>query len=186
MAFSPITTGRLTLRAMGPDDAADLADRRSDPATARYQAWVVPYSLANAEALIDGMTARGDVAPGEWFLLAVERTKDGRVVGDVGIRLSEDSHTAEVGYTLHPWARGHYFSTEATGAVCDYVVDVLGVHRIEATTDPHNVPSVRVLGRLGFVHEGTRRESYWVGDRIADDAMYGLLAREWKLRQSAS
>ncbi|WP_061963166.1 GNAT family N-acetyltransferase [Demequina aurantiaca] len=183
MAFSPLTTGRLTLRAMVPGDAADLAERRSDPATARYQAWVVPYPVESAQALIDAMVERGDVTPGEWFLLAVERTKDGRIVGDVGIRLSEDSHTAEIGYTLHPWARGHYFSTEATGAVCDYVVNVLGVHRIEATTDPGNLPSVRVLDRLGFIHEGTKRESYWVGDRITDDAMYGLLAREWKQRQ---
>lgn len=183
MAFSPLTTGRLTLRAMVKGDAPDLAERRSDPGTARYQAWVVPYPVASAEALIDAMEAHGDITPGAWFLLAVERTSDGRVVGDVAIRLSEDSHTAEIGYTLHPWARGHYFSTEAAGAVCDYVVDVLGVHRIEAVTDPDNIPSARVLERLGFQHEGTKRESYWVGDRITDDAMYGLLAREWNQRK---
>lgn len=164
-------------------DAADLAERRSDPDTAKYQAWVVPYPLERAQELIAGLMERGDVVPGHWFQLAVERTSDGRIVGDCAIHLFEDGHTAEIGYTLHPWARGHYFSTEAAGAVCDYVVNVLGVHRIEAHTDPRNLASVRVLDRLGFMHEGTMRESYWVGDAVTDNAMYSLLAREWKQRQ---
>jgi ribosomal-protein-alanine N-acetyltransferase len=183
MAFTPLTTGRLTLRPMVATDAADLAERRSDLATAKYQAWTVPYPLERAEALIAEMTQRGDVVPGHWFQLAVERTSDGRIVGDCAIHLSEDAHTAEIGYTLHPWARGHYFSTEAAGAVCDYVVDVLGVHRIEAHTDPRNTASVRVLDRLGFAHEGTMRESYWVGDSVTDNAIYGLLARDWIRRR---
>lgn len=183
MTFTPISTARLTLRPMVMADAADLAERRSDPSTAKYQSWVVPYPLERAQALIAGIEARGDVVPGEWFQLTVERQPDGRIVGDVAVYLSEDGHTAQIGYTLHPWARGHYFATEAAGAACDYLVDVVGVHRIEATTDPRNLASVRLLDRLGFIHEGTKRESYWVADSVTDDALYGLLAREWIARR---
>ncbi len=183
MPFTPLHTARLLIRPMTLDDAADMAQRRSDPETAKYQAWVVPYPVERARELIKGVIERGDIMPGEWFQLAVERESDGRIVGDLAVFLSEDGHTAEIGYTLHRWARGHYMATEAAAAMCDYLVDVLGVHRIQATTDPHNRASTRLLDRLGFVHEGTKRESYWLGDAVSDDAIFGLLAREWLARR---
>ena len=62
----------------------------------------------------------------------------------------------------------------------DHLVTHVGVHRVEASTDPRNVASNRVLERLGFTREGVKRESYWLGDDVSDDAMWGLLAREWR------
>ncbi|WP_284328038.1 GNAT family N-acetyltransferase [Demequina litorisediminis] len=115
--------------------------------------------------------------------LAVERKRDGKVLGDVALFLSGNGRTAEVGFTLHPWARGHHYATEATARLVDYAVFDLGVHRIEASTHPHNIASVRVLERIGFLAEGIRREAYWVEDEVSDDAIYGLLAREWMSRR---
>jgi aminoglycoside 6'-N-acetyltransferase len=42
------------------------------------------------------------------------------------------------------------------------------------------VASNRVLERLGFRLEGVKRESYWVEDVVTDDAIWGLLARDWR------
>ncbi len=96
--------------------------------------------------------------------------------------MSEDGKTAEIGYTLHAWARGNGYATEAVGRVIEYLVETRGAHRIEASTDPANVASIGVLERLGFRSEGVRREAYWKGDVVTDDAVFGLLAREWRAR----
>lgn len=183
MPFSPRSSARLTLRPLTLDDAADLAHRRSDPATAEFQAWTIPYSLERAVALILDVSKHEWVTPGEWHQLAVDETESGRTVGDVTFYLASHGHTAEIGYTLHPWARGKGYATEAAAALIDHLVDDIGVHRLEASTHPDNIASNRVLERLGFALEGVKRESYWVGDVVTDDAMWGMLARDWTARR---
>jgi len=180
MAFAPLVTKRLTLRAMTIDDAPALAERRSDPTTAEYQSWTVPYALERAQKLITEVIAKDGPRPGDWFQAAITLTGTGQTVGDVVAFLTENGHTAEIGYTLDIDARGNGYATEAAAAMIDHLVHVIGVHRIEASTHPENVASNRVLERLGFSLEGIKRESYWVEDVVSDDAMWGLLARDWR------
>jgi aminoglycoside 6'-N-acetyltransferase len=182
MYDAPVHTERLTLRAMTQDDAEDLAARRSDPVTAEFQAWSLPYSPERARALIEDVNGHPWATPGEWHQLAVVETASGRVVGDLAFFLAANGHSGEIGYTLHPWARGQGFATEAAGALVDHLVRELGLHRVEASTHPGNAASNRVLERLGFTLEGVKRESYWVDEVVTDDAMWGLLAREWLSR----
>lgn len=180
MAFTPIKTARLTLRAMTIDDAPALAERRSDPETAEYQSWTVPYPLERAEKLIAEVIAKDGPTPGDWFQAAVTLTETGETVGDVVAFLTPNGRTAEIGYTLDSAARGNGYATEAAAALIDHLVHVTGVHRLEASTHPDNVASNRVLERLGFRLEGIKRESYWVEDVVTDDAIWGLLARDWR------
>lgn len=185
MGFQPIETERLILRPFTEEDAEDFAARRSDPENAMYQAWRVPYSVDKALALIREVNEAGAPQPGGWFQLDVQRKADGLTVGDVAVYLQENGHTAEIGYTLHTWARRHGYATEAAAALIDHMVDVVGVHRIEASTHPDNARSIGVLERLGFTAEGVKREAFWLDDEVSDDAMFGLLAREWVARRSA-
>ncbi len=170
---------------MSLDDAADLAERRSDRATAEFQAWTIPYPLDRATALIEGMIAQGGPQRGSWFQFAMDRRKDGVTVGDLAFRLDADGRNAELGFTLHPWARGEGFATEGGRALLAYGFTVWGVHRFEASCHPGNVASSRLLATLGFRYEGTSIESYWVGDVVSDDAHYALLRREWEDPKSA-
>jgi RimJ/RimL family protein N-acetyltransferase len=179
MSFVPIETERLTLRPINQGDAADLAERRSDPETAEYQAWPVPYSIERARERIDGWLALSGPTPGAFFQLVMVDRDSAQVVGDIAFALSENSKTATIGYTLHPWARGKGYATEAASAVCTYLIHDVHVHRIGAETHPDNAASISVLDRLGFAAEGIRREAYWVDDVVSDDAMYGILARDW-------
>ena len=179
MAFAPWTTERLRIRALELADAEDMAERRSDPTTAEYQAWEFPYSVERAQAIIEESNRVDGPTPGAWFMAAVEELESGRVVGDIAVYLHPGGHTAEIGYQLHVWARGRGYATEASAALITHLVEVTGVHRIEASIHPGNVASGRVLERLGFALEGVKRESYWVGDTVTDDAIFGLLARDW-------
>ncbi len=185
MTFSPLVTERLVLRPFTDEDAADFARRRSDPETAAYHAWRVPYSTEQALAVIRAGAIKEGPAPGDWFQLDVARREDNRTVGDVAVYLHEHGHTAEIAYTLHTWARRKGYATEAAAALIDYLISEYGVHRVEAATHPSNARSIAVLTRLGFVLEGVKREAYWVEDEVSDDAIFGLLAREWRARDAA-
>ncbi len=186
MAAPQLVTDRLLVRPMTLADASDLAERRSDPSTAEFQAWTCPYPLDRAVQLIEGMIAQGGPQIGCWFQFAIDRREDGVTVGDLAFRLADDGRNAELGFTLHPWARGQGFATEASRALLAYGFTDWGVHRFEASCHPGNIASSRVLATLGFRYEGTSIESYWVGDVVSDDAHYALLHREWERHESVS
>ena len=55
----------------------------------------------------------------------------------------------------------------------------MDLHRIHACPWAENVPSVRVLEKLGFRREGTRRDEYWADGAFHDEALYALLRPEY-------
>lgn len=177
--MEPLTTARLVLRPMRMADAPALAEWRSDPTTAHHQSWKVPYTLAQAEQLITDVMKLDGPTDGEWYQLAITDSATDEVVGDVVCHLSCGGRTAEIGYSLAAAHRGRGYATEAAHRLITHLFDDLGVHRVEAALHPDNWDSAMVLERLGFVHEGTARQAYWVGDDCTDDAHYGMLRADW-------
>ena len=68
---------------------------------------------------------------------------------------SRERRRAEVGYDLleEYWENG--YTTDVLEEIVSYGFDELGLVRIEATVDPKNVISIRVLEKNGFKLEGT-------------------------------
>lgn len=176
-AFLPISTSRLVLRSFVPDDAEAFAAYRSEPEVARLQSWDSPYPLESAEQLIASQATLDGPTAGGWIQIAV--TLDGRLAGDVAVGLDADGLVATLGYTLATAHQGRGVATEAVGAVVDRLFDDLGVHRIEASLDPANVASARLIERLGFEFEGTSVSAVRTGDSWADDTRYALTADAW-------
>ena len=170
-AFLPITTPRLVLRPLEHGDASEFSAYRSDPAVAELQGWETPFTLEMAERFI--AEGHGDtLVKGEWTQIAVAR--DGELVGDVGVALNRDGRVATLGYTLATAHQGQGFAREAVGAVVDRLFDERGVHRIEASLDPRNVQSARLVEDLGFAYEGTAVSAVWACGQWVDDERYAL------------
>jgi RimJ/RimL family protein N-acetyltransferase len=172
--FLPVTTPRLVLRAFDPEDAEPFAAYRSDPGVSRYQGWSAPYPLADARHLIAEVSAMDGPLAGRWIQIAIEL--DGALVGDVAVGLDADGVVATIGYTLAPAHQRHGVGREAVDAVVVRLFDVTGVHRVEASLDPRNIASARLVEALGFELEGVAREVVRDGDGWADDARYALTA----------
>lgn len=175
--FLPFRTARLLVRAATVGDAAALAGYRNDPETARYQSWAMPYGIADALELIAGQAGSDGPPVDDWLQLALD-DGHGALIGDVGVHLLDDGRTAEIGYTLAPAARGVGLATEAVGGVVDRLFELTGVHRIEATIDPDNYASARVLERLGFRYEGRAVQAVQVRGQWCDEDRYALLAAD--------
>jgi RimJ/RimL family protein N-acetyltransferase len=170
----PFSTPRLVLRLFTLDDAAAFAAYRSDPDVARYQSWQAPYPLALAKAFIAKLAGMVGPVAGDWVQIAVEH--DDVLAGDVAVGLSKDGLIATIGYTLAPAQHGKGLAVEAVGAVVDRLFADVGVHRVEASVDPRNVASARLVESLGFELEGVARDAVRDGDGWADDAHHALTA----------
>jgi RimJ/RimL family protein N-acetyltransferase len=173
-----IQTERLRLRRLAQADLPALMPYYTDPVYLQY--------LPNPpwKGLADG-----DI----WYARMQERQKDGAalqlVIEDlagtiVGIcllfNLDEAGRRVELGYALGPayWGRG--YAREAVGGLLKYAFEAQDLRRIDATIDPRNTASRKVLDYFGFQHEGTIRERTVMQGQIVDSAIFGLLKREWR------
>jgi [ribosomal protein S5]-alanine N-acetyltransferase len=177
-AFPSLTTERLLLREIVPDDAPDVLLFRGDPEEQKYNSRPlrdVAEALALIEELREGYAAR------RWIQWGVTLPPDRRVVGLCGFNYWERHHRrAEIGYDIaRPlWGRG--IGTEAVAALVRFGFERMALHRIETETIADNHASVRLLEKLGFRLEGLRREYSLEDDgRFHDSAVYGLLHSEY-------
>ncbi|HET9261277.1 MAG TPA: GNAT family N-acetyltransferase [Acidimicrobiia bacterium] len=175
--FATLRTERLVVRQPTPDDVANLYARRNDPEVAKMQDWEYPYPMEKAQALIDSVIEMGEPTNEEWWL-GIVALHDGEVVGDLAVNLTWEGRTAEVGYNLHREHWGKGYATEALTALVDYLFDARGVTRVFGMLDPANPASARVLERTGMLFEGHTKSSFWDGDVVSDDLIYGMVKKD--------
>ena len=178
--FSPIRTERLLIRPFRPGDAAGLAARRNDPVVARYQDWELPFTEDQARQRVSAVVAMDGPTNEEWWMAVVADPDTDEALGDLAVHLTWKGRTAEVGYTFAKVHWGKGFAREALAAMVEYLFDQLGVSRIFGMLHPDNPASAMVLERTGFRFEGHTRLSFWLGDEVSDDWIYGLTRPDWE------
>lgn len=122
-----------------------------------------------------------DWQPGgrHWLCMVMRHRKTGVPIGVTGFILREDD-IAEVGFLLDPSFHGQGYGYESLCEVCAFAFAEAGIRKLVATVTAGNVPSKKVLEKVGFQQEGTLRENYWLHERWQDDWIFGLLAREFR------
>jgi len=179
-----IETERLILREFVQADWQSMADWWRDP---RYQRYYPEREDIDAvvRGLVDMFVEAQAEEPRRRWQLAIARKDDGRMIGDVGIRVNAPEHReANIGYELHPDEWGQGFATEAATAIVRFGFEDLELHRIWAEVNADNVASTRVLTKLGMQREARFREHQWFKNRWWDTEIYAILDREWAARRS--
>lgn len=178
----PLTTTRCLVREVRVADAAQIHTYRSDPESTRFLGHR-PLNVDRVAALVR-----------EWAeapaAVTVVAEVDGRVVGDVRLRLRPASAMAPaattaveatLGYVFHPSVRGRGLATECVGAIVDLALGPeTGVRRVSARVFAPAAPSARLLARLGFTRDGIDRQSVLAPDGATwwDDELWSLLPGE--------
>jgi [ribosomal protein S5]-alanine N-acetyltransferase len=102
------------------------------------------------------MEASAFFQPGQWVQLGIAEPRTDVLVGDIGLHLSDDGQTGEVGFTLAPSAQGRGVASAAVRDALQLLFTATPVSRVLGITDARNTPSVRLLERLGFECRDTR------------------------------
>ncbi|GAA1854682.1 GNAT family N-acetyltransferase [Asanoa iriomotensis] len=114
-------------------------------------------------------------------VFSVVRLADDALAGE-GLLWGIDPHNrvAHVGLSLRPAMRGGGLGTDAVQVLCRYGFQVRGLHRLGLETLAGNAAMIAVAERVGFRREGTLRQNAWVDGEFLDEAVFGLLAAEWR------
>ena len=149
-----IETPRLRLRRLRPADEAALIALDSDAHVMRYVG--SPPGVRTPVETVERVRQRmeADHGQGGWWI--VESRDDGIFHG-VGLLLPmPEGGDVEVGYRLARRSWGQGIATEAASALVDHAFLRLALPRVVAVVYPDNLPSRRVLAKLGFTHDGPR------------------------------
>jgi RimJ/RimL family protein N-acetyltransferase len=146
-------TRRCVLRQWKASDLAPWAEMNADPEVRRYFSSVATEEQARGEAerCRDLIVQRG------WGMWALEVPGVLPFAGFVGLALPHYDApwvpAVEVGWRLPRVAWGQGLATEAAQAALDFGFARLGLAQIVAITVPTNLPSRRVMERLGMVRD---------------------------------
>lgn len=156
MSEAIITTERLWLRTWREEDRAPFAALNADAEVMRYFPHTLEAEQSNAS--VDRFE--------EWQRVfgfcpwAVERREDGAFVGFVGLLPLTvdlpDAEGVEVGWRLAKPYWGWGYASEAARASLEFAFERLDLEEIWAITAAVNVPSRRVMERVGMVYDPTR------------------------------
>lgn len=131
-----------------------------------------PYTNESADWWIN-MIAENDGKTGVWRVIYV----DGRLVGNISVEKKEDVYKkdGEIGYLLltEYWSQG--IMTKAAKQICRIAFEQLDIIRITGVYYEPNAGSGRVLEKVGFEHEGLKKNAVCKGDKIYNLCMMGLL-----------
>jgi RimJ/RimL family protein N-acetyltransferase len=141
-----LTTPRLVVRRFPWEAVRAIAEGR------RLAGWASDYPTEG-----DGVIARilfraGPTSAAEttWGHFQVLDRSSGRVIGGVGFLGPPVDGKVEIGYGIAPSCQGRGYATEAVEAMVAIASADAVVTTIVAGTDPDNLPSQRVLEKVGF------------------------------------
>lgn len=152
----PRRAGPVLLRRLAPDDLPAFQAYRRDAGLARYQGWV---ATPDQEALgfLAHMHAARLLQPGVWCQIGIADADGGGLIGDMGLLLSADAAQAEIGFTLRRESHGRGLATAAVREAIALVFESTPAQRVIGAADVRNLPSIRLLERVGMQRVETRR-----------------------------
>jgi RimJ/RimL family protein N-acetyltransferase len=180
--FPEILTGRLALRDLEANDGPRVFSYHRKPEVARFQSWGTE-SVDAVQSYIRSLAGTEPGIPGSWYQVGIFLRPEGKLIGDCGFRVvEEESRQAEVGITLAPEFQKQGYAVEALRALLHYLFGTLEKHRVFGSVDPRNLPSLKLLERIGMRKEAHFVQSLWFREEWVDDMIFAMLASEWNSR----
>lgn len=175
---------RVVVRALDEDDADAVFAYCSNPRMTEFTLWDAHRTMADTLNFVRDyaqMRYREEVL--EPMGIVLRDDPEGRVIGTVGcFWVSKPNMTMELGYALaeEHWGKG--LVAEAARLVIGHAFAEFPLERLQARCVKENVPSERVMKKLGMTFEGTLRSSLLRRGKFQDLHMYSLLRGEWESR----
>ena len=174
----------LRLRPITETDVERVAEACSDPVTQHWLPLPSPYTAQEAASWI--ASTLDSTATGEQVTWGIADQVSDLLLGNVSIFRLRSPAGNEVGYWMHPDARGKGLMTSAVRRAARYGFDELGCRRLYLMASAGNTASRTVAERAGFSHVGTERSASVLRDGSVEDLLvFDLLATDPAVVESA-
>lgn len=145
-------TDRLILRQWNKDDYQAYAELTSDSQVMRY----FPSTLSTFESNDQADKIKNIISENGWGFWAVELKSTNQFIGFVGLHYQDKNNSIpntpfiEIGWRLSAkyWRSG--YASEAAKKALEFAFETLDVHSVYAFTALKNLPSQKVMMKIGM------------------------------------
>ena len=176
MATSPILVhGEIKLRVAKMRDSKQL-----EKLILGNRPWLRPWEATNPEApnsfdvraSLRGLLRQLDDQSGMPFVIEVQGQLQGQL--NVANVMYGSVSSAVLGYWISPEVAGKSVMPTSVALVTDYLMDQVGLHRVEINVRPENTASLRVIQKLGFRYEGLKQRYIHINGDWRDHYVFAL------------
>ena len=104
----------------------------------------------------------------------------GNIVGQLNVSnmLFGSVSSAILGYWIAPEFAGRQITPTAVALAIDYLLSVVGLHRVEIDIRPENKASLRIVEKLGLRFEGTKERFIHINGEWCDHYIFAVTIEE--------
>jgi RimJ/RimL family protein N-acetyltransferase len=162
--------------------------------TERYVGWlrdskVVKYSeLRHRQHTLDScrkyMESFRD-SPHYFWAISVRNSQGSLThIGNMNAYVDSHNSTADIGILIGEhaaWGKG--FGSEAWIAVCNYLVNKVGLRKITAGTMAKNKGMIKVMQKAGMKHDGRRKKHFLLNNKEVDLIHMAIFRNTWNSKR---
>ena len=147
-----IETGRLLINKITIDDAAFILELMNDKDWIKNIGDKGVRTIEDAQAYIQNRFLKTYIESNYGFYtMNLKNTL--QIIGIVGLVDRKGIDHIDIGYGILPEFRGKGYAFEAAKAIYDYGYQELNLEKIVAIVNPDNLPSIKLLSKLGLEFE---------------------------------
>jgi RimJ/RimL family protein N-acetyltransferase len=162
--FLPLEDARARLRLLREDDSTAYAEGTNDPMVRKYAHLPEPhYTPESVAAMIEGPVREG-FKRGDLAVLAIAHPESDQFAGSL-VLFDASGGRAEVGFWLHPAARGARMADSAL-SLAERFAKQSGLDSLAARAVTENQRSHRILERAGFREVGRGADTVPSGQTV--------------------
>lgn len=174
LANSIINGDRILLRPVKYEDAQDMYEYASDPATAYY---VFPVNQTIEDTQKNILTIFLADPLGKY---GIELKRQRKLIGTIYfLHINFNDNNASIGYVLNKKFEGHGYMTESLKMMLNLGFNTVGFERLYAIHDVKNRKSEAVMLRAHMKKEGVLRHEKRLNGKYSDMCCHSLLKSEY-------
>lgn len=171
-----LETERFIVRKVELKDVDDIFEITSDEEVVSMVGWSSHNDINDTAELVKNLINDDDT----YSILEKDKSK---VVGTIGVHKKPANSNLDVrmlAIILNKKYWGGNIAYEVTIEILKYLFEVKKVHKVNVGHFSFNKQSQRVIEKLGFVYEGTKREVIIHNGSYYDALEYSMLMRDYK------
>ena len=180
ISLLPIETERLIIRPTSTEDIDMILKMDKQEVTQKYLGGIKNKTREERIAFLEKKASKfKDNIAGSLTIVLKETNIP---IGFIGLSIDDNNNNAEISYIYDQEYTNKGYCTEASKKLLEIAFKKLELKKVYADTIEGNISSVRVLEKLGFKHEGTRRKQAYLKEmnEYYDFLDFGLLIDEYK------
>ena len=177
MNKSFLSSERIYLRAVEPEDLTVMYEMENDPSMWDVSCVTVPYSRHVLRQYIED--SQCDMFADKQLRLMIVSKADNAILGTIDLTdFVPLHHRAEVGIALRIQYRKQGYALEALQLLRDYAFRFLQLHQLCAHVASDNEDSIRLFANCGFVQSGLLKDWIRTPEGYKDVALLQLFHQE--------